>query len=77
MLGQKSLKYCTYKYTDCCIRVFVLIWISMFEGILNPDGRINNKKSINRLAQVAVAYAQAGEQESLTYHNGCHSLVTP
>ena len=56
---------------------FVLILILMFECIMNPDGKINNKKSINRLAQVAVAYAQAGEQESLTYHNGCHSLVTP
>lgn len=35
----------------------------VFEGILDPDGRINNKKSIIRLAEVAVAYAKAGEWE--------------
>ncbi|XP_065916888.1 delta-aminolevulinic acid dehydratase-like [Dysidea avara] len=29
-------------------------------GILNQDGSINNEKSIERLAQVAVAYAEAG-----------------
>ena len=49
----------------------------MLEGILDPDGRINNKKSITRLAQVAVAYAKAGEQDSLPYIiNSCHSAVT-
>jgi len=30
-------------------------------GILNKDGSINNAKSIERLAQVAVAYAEAGK----------------
>ena len=33
----------------------------MPQGILDSDGRINNKKSIERLGQVAVAYAMAGE----------------
>ena len=31
-------------------------------GILNPDGTINNKASIKRLAEVAVSYARAGEK---------------
>ena len=48
----------------------------MSEGILDPDGRINNKKSIIRLAQVAVAYAKAGEQDCFIYHNSSHSAVT-
>uniref|UniRef100_T1J7L6 Delta-aminolevulinic acid dehydratase n=1 Tax=Strigamia maritima TaxID=126957 RepID=T1J7L6_STRMM len=29
-------------------------------GLLNPDGSINNKASINRLAEVATSYAKAG-----------------
>ena len=31
-------------------------------GILYPDGTINNRASIQRLAQVALAYAAAGER---------------
>lgn len=48
--------------------------ILVFQGILDPDGRINNKKSIMRLAQVAVVYAKAGEMISLMC-NSCHGTV--
>lgn len=30
-------------------------------GILYDDGTINNKESINRIAEIAVSYAKAGE----------------
>ena len=36
-------------------------------GILNQDGTINNPPSIERLADVALAYAIAGNTLSLTY----------
>lgn len=49
-------------------------YICMFQGILDPDGRINNKKSITRLAEVAVAYAKAGERESLVC-DGCNVML--
>ena len=29
-------------------------------GILNDDGSLNNAKSIQRLAEISVAYAKAG-----------------
>jgi len=32
----------------------------LFSGILHDDGTIDNKASIKRLAEVAVAYAKAG-----------------
>lgn len=54
----------------------------MFQGILDPDGRINNKKSIARLAEVAVAYARAGKSHYLICIGcqgttiGCH-VVAP
>ena len=34
-------------------------------GILYPDGTINNEASIQRLAEVALAYAQAGQSVRL------------
>jgi delta-aminolevulinic acid dehydratase/porphobilinogen synthase len=33
----------------------------MLSGVLNSDGTINNEASIKRLAEVAVAYAKAGD----------------
>lgn len=53
--------------TERFIRVYLCKCILIFEGILDPDGRINNKKSILRLAQVAVAYAKAGERKFLIH----------
>ena len=33
-------------------------------GILNENGTMNNEKSIQRLAEVALAYAEAGTWET-------------
>lgn len=39
----------------------IFLTFSLIAGILNENQTINNKKSIERLSQVALAYAQAGK----------------
>ena len=63
------------------VLLFVVCYIVCFHinntyvlGILDPDGKINNKKSIIRLAQIAVAYAKAGKREILIY-KGCYGTI--
>jgi porphobilinogen synthase len=43
-----------------CRDYVVSLILTSFQGILEQDGRLNNQKSIERLAQVSLAYGQAG-----------------
>lgn len=47
-------------------------------GILREDGTIQNEASCQRLAEVALAYAQAGEQclAAATTHGSCHLALS-
>ena len=38
----------------------MVVFPLQLSGILNENGTINNKESIKRLAEVALAYAKAG-----------------
>ena len=41
-------------------------------GILNQDGTINNTPSIERIADVALAYAKAGKLEIVLVQAHCY-----
>lgn len=49
------------------IVVVFYLFCFLFPGILNDDGSINNDASCLRLAEIALAYAQAGEPSCLSY----------
>ena len=49
-------------FDHLCVHIHILtVYLRTYVGILNKDGTIDNEKSIQRLAEVALAYAKAGE----------------